>query len=76
MGAPPLTSFSVCPILGATLQLRSPGARVLEELLGGISAVGSLDLSDNGEKREKPHPGGWPGTLPLSPVSPHASLRL
>ncbi|XP_021238953.1 capping protein, Arp2/3 and myosin-I linker protein 3 isoform X13 [Numida meleagris] len=29
-------------------ELRSPGARVLEELLGGISAVGSLDLSDNG----------------------------
>ncbi|KAM9258073.1 LOW QUALITY PROTEIN: capping protein, Arp2/3 and myosin-I linker protein 3-like, partial [Morus bassanus] len=29
-------------------ELRSPGARVLRELLGGVSAVGSLDLSDNG----------------------------
>ncbi|XP_031459023.1 capping protein, Arp2/3 and myosin-I linker protein 3-like isoform X2 [Phasianus colchicus] len=32
----------------SSCELRSPGARVLEELLGGISAVGSLDLSDNG----------------------------
>lgn len=75
MGTPRVI-FCPCPIPGAILQLRSPGARVLEELLGGISAVGSLDLSDNGEKREKPHRGDWPGTLPLSPVSPRTSLRL
>ncbi|KYO19500.1 copine-6 isoform A [Alligator mississippiensis] len=29
-------------------ELRAPGAQALQELLGGISAVGSLDLSDNG----------------------------
>uniref|UniRef100_A0A8D0HFQ2 Uncharacterized protein n=1 Tax=Sphenodon punctatus TaxID=8508 RepID=A0A8D0HFQ2_SPHPU len=29
-------------------QLRSPGAQVLQEQLAGVSAVGSLDISDNG----------------------------
>lgn len=49
---------------------------MLEELLGGISAVGSLDLSDNGEKREKPRPGDWPGTPRCLHFSPHFSQAL
>uniref|UniRef100_F7DK59 Capping protein regulator and myosin 1 linker 3 n=1 Tax=Monodelphis domestica TaxID=13616 RepID=F7DK59_MONDO len=34
----------------SSCELRSAGAQVLQEQLGAVSAVGSLDLSDNGER--------------------------
>lgn len=32
-----------------SLQLRSAGAQALQEQLGAVTCIGSLDLSDNGE---------------------------
>lgn len=43
------------PVLGPftphslSLQLRSAGAQALQEQLGTVTCIGSLDLSDNGE---------------------------
>lgn len=39
-----------CPLHPpVSLQLRSAGAQALQEQLGAVTCVGSLDLSDNGE---------------------------
>lgn len=37
------------PPRSLSLQLRSAGAQALQEQLGAVTCIGSLDLSDNGE---------------------------
>lgn len=53
----PFSSFSL-PTCPPHPQLRSAGAQALQEQLGAVTCVGSLDLSDNGEWMLFPLEGG------------------
>ncbi|GAB5572728.1 capping protein [Prionailurus iriomotensis] len=57
----PPESFGVGDTRLSHQRLRSAGAQALQEQLGAVTCVGSLDLSDNGKPQSQTSPIYWPG---------------